>query len=294
MLALTLALSVLIGVALGLLGGGGSILTVPILVYVAGLEPKAAIATSLLVVGVTSAAGAVSHARAGRVQWRTGLLFGGAGMAGAYGGGRAAEFIPGSWLLVAFGLMMAVTAVVMLRGRQTSERQPPKEMAVGRILIDGVIVGAVTGLVGAGGGFLVVPALVLLGGVPMATAVGTSLIVIAMKSGAGLLGYLSSTPIDWPLALGVTAAAVVGSVLGGQMAGRISQDNLRRAFAWFVAVMAVVVLGQQMPSDVREPLVTSPLTWTAMVVVVGATVFCRRSRSGSCGRVVDTLRRRNA
>ena len=294
MLALTLALSVVIGVALGLLGGGGSILTVPILLYVAGLEPKAAIATSLLVVGVTSAAGAVSHARAGRVQWRTGLLFGGAGMAGAYGGGRAAEFIPGTWLLVAFGLMMAVTAVAMLRGRQTSERQPPKEMAVGRILIDGVIVGAVTGLVGAGGGFLVVPALVLLGGVPMATAVGTSLIVIAMKSGAGLLGYLSSTTIDWPLALGVTAAAVVGSVLGGQMAGRISQDNLRRAFAWFVAVMAVVVLGQQMPSDVRDALVTSPVTWAAMVIAGGATVFCRGSRSGACGRVVDTLRRRNA
>ena len=295
MLALTIVLSVTIGVALGLLGGGGSILTVPILVYVAGLDPKAAIATSLLVVGVTSAAGAVSHARAGRVQWRTGLLFGAAGMVGAYGGGRAAEFIPGTWLLVAFGLMMAVTAVAMLRGRNTTEREQSGEMAVGRILTEGIVVGAVTGLVGAGGGFLVVPALVLLGGVPMATAVGTSLVVIAMKSAAGLFGYLSSTTIDWPLAVAVTAAAVVGSVAGGQLAGRIAQDKLRQGFAWFVAVMAVVVLGQQMPSGVREVLITSPLTWTAIAVVTGATIFCWRSPSGSpCGRIVKTLRGQDA
>ena len=273
MLAITIILSIAIGVALGLLGGGGSILTVPILVYVAGLDPKAAIATSLLVVGVTSAAGAVSHARAGRVQWRTGLLFGAAGMVGAYGGGRAAQFIPGTWLLVAFGLMMAVTAVAMLRGRNTTEREQHGEMAVGRILAEGIVVGAVTGLVGAGGGFLVVPALVLLGGVPMATAVGTSLIVIAMKSAAGFVGYLSSTTIDWPLALAVTAAAVVGSVAGGQLAGRIPQDKLRQAFAWFVAVMALVVLGQQMPGGIREDLVTSPLTWMAAVVAVAAAVW---------------------
>lgn len=295
MLALTVVLSVVIGVALGLLGGGGSILTVPILVYIAGLEPKAAIATSLLVVGVTSAAGAISHARAGRVQWRTGLLFGAAGMVGAYGGGRAAEFIPGAWLLIAFGVMMAVTAVAMLRGRNDEEPDRSGEMAVGRILIEGIVVGAVTGLVGAGGGFLVVPALVLLGGVPMATAVGTSLVVIAMKSSAGLFGYLSSTTIDWPLALAVTAAAVVGSVVGGQLAGRITQEKLRQGFAWFVAVMAVVVLGQQMPAGARDAVVTSPWTWAGVAVMGGAAAFCWRSRSGSaCGRIVKTSRGQDA
>ncbi|MEX0835590.1 MAG: sulfite exporter TauE/SafE family protein, partial [Nitriliruptor sp.] len=119
MLVATLALALLIGVALGLLGGGGSILAVPVLVYVAGQDPKAAIAMSLLVVGVTSAAGAVSHARAGRVQWRTAAVFGAAGMVGAYGGGRLAEFIPGTWLLIAFAVMMVVTAVAMLRGRRS-------------------------------------------------------------------------------------------------------------------------------------------------------------------------------
>ena len=153
------------------------------------------------------------------MQWRTGVLFGGAGMVGAYGGGRLAEFIPGAWLLIAFGLMMAVTAVAMLRGRRApTAGHGGGRTVVGRIVLDGVIVGAVTGLIGAGGGLLIVPALVLLGGVPMATAVGTSLVIIALKSGAGVLGYLASTPIDWPLALAVTSAAVIGSIIGRRFA----------------------------------------------------------------------------
>src|SRR5512139_4347217 len=115
---LVLILAILIGISLGVLGGGGSILTVPILTYVADMEPKAAIAASLFVVGATSAAGVLSHARAGRVRWRTGVVFGAAGMVGAYGGGRLAEFIPGTWLLVGFGLMMIITAVAMIRGRR--------------------------------------------------------------------------------------------------------------------------------------------------------------------------------
>lgn len=245
MIPLTLALAVLVGVSLGLLGGGGSILTVPLLVYVAGQDPKAAIATSLLVVGVTSAAGALTHARAGRVQWRTGLIFGAAGMVGAYGGGRLAEFIPGTWLLLAFATIMAVTAIAMLRGRREPAHDPDHQMRVGRIVLDGVVVGVVTGLVGAGGGFLVVPALALLGGLPMSIAVGTSLVVIAMKSGAGLLGYLASTSVDWALAGGVTAMAVVGSVIGGRLADRVPEDKLRKGFGWFVAVMAAVMLVQE-------------------------------------------------
>ena len=129
MITLTIALAVLVGVTLGLLGGGGSILTVPLLAYVAGMDAKEAISTSLLVVGVTSAVGAISHARAGRVQWRTGLLFGGAGMVGAYAGGRLARIIPGTVLLIAFAVIMIATAVAMLRGRkeisvQTTRRIP--------------------------------------------------------------------------------------------------------------------------------------------------------------------------
>jgi len=247
-IAPTVALAVLVGVTLGLLGGGGSILTVPLLAYVAGLDAKEAIATSLLVVGVTSAVGAVSHARAGRVRWRTGLLFGAAGMAGAYGGGLLSRFVPAPVLLLAFAAMMVATALAMLRGRRsaTTSDEAERVLPVGTILLDGVIVGLVTGLVGAGGGFLVVPALTLLGGLPMPVAVGTSLIVIAMKSFAGLGGYLSAVQIDWRLAAMVTIAAVVGSLLGGRLTARIDPDTLRKGFGWFVLLMSSVILAQEL------------------------------------------------
>src|SRR5690606_13561895 len=121
----------------------------------------------------------------------------------------------------------------MLRGPRTpASTHRGGQMTVGRIVFDGVVVGAVTGLVGAGGGFLIVPALVLLGGVPMATAVGTSLVVIALKSGAGLLGHLAGTAIDWRLGLAFTTAAVVGSMIGGRFAGHFSEERLRRGFGW--------------------------------------------------------------
>lgn len=272
MMVAVIGLSVLIGVSLGLLGGGGSILTVPILVYVAGMDAKAAIATSLLVVGITSATGAISHARAGRVQWRTGIVFGVAGMAGAYAGGRLGNLVDGTILLFAFALMMAATAFAMLRGRSEHEPKPADhQMAIGKIIAEGVVVGLVTGLVGAGGGFLVVPALVLLGGLPMGVAVGTSLVVIAMKSMAGLAGYLSGVTIDWPLALGVTAAAVVGSIVGGRLVDRIPQQRLRTGFGWFVAAMSVFVLVQEAPAGMRDAVLGAGLTWIVVALgVIGA------------------------
>lgn len=246
MTTLAIGLAVFVGVALGLLGGGGSILTVPLLAYVAGLEVKQAIATSLLVVGVTSAIGAVSHARAGRVQWRTGLIFGAAGMAGAYAGGVLARFIPGTVLLIGFALMMIATAVAMLRGRKdATTTDATHRLPVPKIVAEGLVVGLVTGLVGAGGGFLVVPALALLGGLPMPVAVGTSLIVIAMKSFAGLGGYLTSVQINWSVALAVTAAAVVGALVGARLTSRIDPDSLRKAFGWFVLAMSSVILAQE-------------------------------------------------
>lgn len=240
-----LGLSILIGISLGLLGGGGSILTVPILTYVGGMAPKAAIASSLFVVGVTSAAGVISHARGGRVRWRTGLVFGAAGMAGAYGGGRLAAFIPGHILMILFGLMMAATAFAMLR-KPRALAAHGTDLPVGKVIVEGVVVGIVTGIVGAGGGFLVVPALVLLGGLSMETAVGTSLVVIAMKSFAGLAGHLDHVDIDWPITLAVTATAVVGSLLGGALVGRIPPATLRRGFGVFIVVMAAFVLAKEL------------------------------------------------
>ncbi|WP_055601881.1 sulfite exporter TauE/SafE family protein [Streptomyces aureus] len=283
MTVLLVAASLLIGVSLGVLGGGGSILTVPILVYLAGQGTKEAIATSLFVVGVTSLAALVPHARARRVRWRTGLLFGAFSMAGAYGGGRLAEYVPGTLLLVGFALMMLATAVAMLRrprhGREPDRPEPdrpapdrpehgrPARLRPGKsgpalagVAARGLAVGAVTGLAGSGGGFLVVPALAVLGGLPMGLAVGTSLLVIAMNSFAGLAGHLTGVPVDWGLALTVTAAAVIGSTAGARLAGRIPQDTLRAAFGWFVVVMGVLVLAQQLPSAAW----THPATWAVL------------------------------
>ncbi|WP_432017863.1 sulfite exporter TauE/SafE family protein [Streptomyces hydrogenans] len=278
MTALIVAASLLIGVSLGVLGGGGSILTVPILVYLAGQDTKEAIATSLFVVGVTSLAALVPHARAHRVRWRTGLLFGAFSMAGAYGGGRLAEYIPGTILLVAFALMMLATAFAMLRkprdGAKKAARPAHRDLPLKHIAVEGLAVGAVTGLVGSGGGFLVVPALAILGGLPMGIAVGTSLLVIAMKSFAGLAGHLSGVSIDWGTALTVTVAAVAGSLIGARLAGRIPQDVLRRAFGWFVVVMGVFVLAQQLDTAVW----THPATWAVFGAVASAAVAARIRR----------------
>ncbi|MFH8627666.1 sulfite exporter TauE/SafE family protein [Streptomyces vietnamensis] len=278
MTALIVAASLLIGVSLGILGGGGSILTVPILVYLAGQETKEAIATSLFVVGVTSLAALIPHARARRVRWRTGLLFGAFSMAGAYAGGRLAEYIPGTVLLIAFALMMLATAYAMLRKpRKGAEKTRPahRDLPLKHIAVEGLVVGAVTGLVGSGGGFLVVPALAILGGLPMGIAVGTSLLVIAMKSFAGLAGHLSGVTIDWGVAVTVTVAAVAGSLIGARLAGRIPQDSLRKAFGWFVVVMGVFVLVQQ----VDAALWTHSATWAVLVAALAATIAARRRRT---------------
>ena len=289
MVAVAVVLAVGVGVALGMLGGGGSILAVPLLVYVAGLGTKEAIATSLLVVGVTSAVGVIPHARAARVRWRTGLLFGAAGMVGAYGGGRLGNLIPPTVLLAGFAVMMLATAAAMIRGRSASPGGHGRaEVPVGLVLVEGVVVGAVTGLVGAGGGFLVVPALALLGGLPMPAAVGTSLVVIALKSFAGLAGYLAGgVAVDLRLAGAFAAAAVVGSVVGARLAGVVDPGALRRAFGWFVVVMGVLVLAQQVPG-LSTPVRVAGLV--ASLAGVAAVALLRRPQPapGAGGEVVVT------
>lgn len=279
-ITITIVLAVLVGVTLGLLGGGGSILTVPILNYVAGMDPKEAIAASLFVVGSTSIISTILHARNGNVQWRTGLIFGVASMIGAYLGGLAGGYIPGTILMIAFALMMLATAGGMLRGRQggsdndAGESTEPKKLPIGKILIEGLVVGAVTGLVGAGGGFLVVPALALLGGLPMAVAVGTSLLVISMKSFAGLAGYLTTVSLDWPLVLAVTGAAILGSFIGARLTNVVSETSLRKGFGVFVLVMGVFVLFQELPNPWNFVL----LAVAVVAAIVWATWFANNRR----------------
>ncbi|MEZ4390626.1 MAG: sulfite exporter TauE/SafE family protein [Polyangiales bacterium] len=277
--------ALLIGVSLGLLGGGGSILTVPILLYVFTLPPRTAIATSLLVVGTTSAAALIPHARAARVRWRVGALFGATSMVGAYLAGRVGAHIPGAVQILAFGVMMLVTAAAMMRGRKVpAGAAEGAGLPLGTMVAQGLGVGAVTGLVGAGGGFLVVPALVLMGGLPMPVAVGTSLMVIAMNSFAGFAGYLSSVAIPWSIAAMVVTAAVLGSALGARLVRHVSPDRLRKGFAWFVVVMAVFILGQEVPRlfGVRVSVATHwPWLLAAMSVppAVGGLLALRRAHA---------------
>jgi len=257
------ALAVLIGVSLGFFGGGGSILTVPLLVYVFGLPPKEAIASSLVIVRIASLSSAIQHARAGNLRLREALFFGVAGVAGAYGGGRVGAFLDGGLLLLLFAAMMLLTASAMWRGRRevglggaTDARRSPA-----RLSLQGLAVGLFTGLVGAGGGFLIVPALALWAGLPMTAAIGTSLFIIVMNCAAGFAGYAAHVSIDLPLVGSLALAAIAGAFLGGRLAGRVAPARLRRGFAAFVLVMGVGILIREGALLARTLAPALPETW---------------------------------
>jgi uncharacterized protein len=244
-IALTVALAVLVGIALGVLGGGGSTLTVPLLAFVAGLDARQAITTALLVVGATSAVGSVAHALSGRVQWRAAMLLGPTGMAGAYVGGVLAQYVSGAVSMVVFAVMMIVSATALLRDRGTAGATAEVHLPPVKTAMLGISVGIVSGLTGAGGGFLLVAALAVVCGLAMPIAVGTSLVVITMHCVAALAGRLSGEHVDWRLAAMVTAAAVIGSLIGERITPRIDPHILRRAFGVLVLLMAAGVLERE-------------------------------------------------
>ena len=241
--ALGLALAALIGISLGLLGGGGSILTVPVLVYALGVAAKPAIAMSLPVVGVTSLIGAAMHWRMGNVHVRTALAFGGVAMVGAFAGAKLAAFLTGAVQLALLAVVMLAAGVSMLRGARGADAVAPAAPPRTALLVAVALgVGVLTGLVGIGGGFLFVPALVLLAGIPMRQAVGTSLLVITMNSAAGFAGYLGTVAIDWTFLAGFAAVAIAGALVGTMAASRVPQAALKRAFAVFLVAVGGFVL----------------------------------------------------
>jgi uncharacterized membrane protein YfcA len=213
-------------------------------------------------------------------------------MLGAVLAGRVAHRVPAPLLLAAFSVMMLATALAMLRPERSARdqggpvgRRRERPLPISKILAEGLVVGAATGLVGAGGGFLVVPALVLLGRLPMATAVGTSLLVIALGSFAGFASHVGYTAINWSLALGVSAFSVLGSLGGTRLAARLSAQTLRQAFGWFVVAMAFFILAREGPPIVGiEPSLgvaaLSSLAGTALVALVRRLLACRRSPRG--------------
>lgn len=245
MITVGLVLALIIGLTLGLFGGGGSTLTVPIFVYVLGFDPKLAIAMSFPVVGATSLVGAIGHWRAGNIRLSNALVFGLVTMTGAYGGARASRLLDGREQLLILGLVMAAAAVMMTRSaqRDTTEATIPEPPSPALYFV-GLAVGALTGVIGIGGGFLLVPALVVFGKVPMREAVGTSLLVIAMNCVSGFAGQRSTHEIPWLFVCTFTAVAIVGILTGTRLARFVPQRTLKRGFALLLLVIAVLILWQ--------------------------------------------------
>lgn len=232
-----------IGLSLGLLGSGGSILTVPVLHYLLGQPEQAAIGGSLLVVGLIAASAAVPYATARQIAWRDVLAFGLPGMLGALLGASLARWVPGLAQLLLFAFVMFFAAWRMLAGSALTAAQPGRAARRAAVISGGFGVGALSGVVGVGGGFLIVPALVLLAGVPLTQAVGTSLVVIALNAFTGFAKYhgvLASKGIelDYPTLLSIAAIGVVGSLAGHRLGRRIPQPTLRRIFGATLLVLA--------------------------------------------------------
>jgi len=258
MLTVAIPAGLLIGLSLGALGGGGSILTVPALVYLLHQEPHAATTGSLLIVGITALAGMIAHRRAGRVRFAQGITFGVLGVAGSYAGTRLSAHIAPDLLLTMFAVLMLAAAGAMLRRRRDPDgrtapaprwRHPSRAVSGGvRVVAAATAVGLLTGFFGVGGGFVIVPALVLALGFDMPAAVGTSLLVIAINSAAALAARFGGhVHLDWPLLAVFTAAALAGTFAGNRVASRADASRLTAAFAVLLAAVAVYSLGRSLP-----------------------------------------------
>jgi uncharacterized protein len=268
MLPAALGLGLLMGLVIGALGGGGSILTVPALVFALGLSAQEATTGSLVIVGITAVVAGVGHARSGHTRWRTGLLLGAAGVPASVLGSRLNRDVDESVLLLSFAALMLVAAAGMLLrthahaddpdgpaegpgagasgGTATAVRPAPAPTATGaravlRLVAAGLLIGLLTGFLGVGGGFVIVPVLVIALGFPMPVAVGTSLLVIALNSGVALVARVGHSTFVWDVIVPFTLAAVAGSLLGKRVADRVAGSTLTRAFAVLLVVVAVYV-----------------------------------------------------
>ncbi len=237
------ALATVIGLSLGLLGGGGSILTVPVFTYVLGFAPKQAIAMSLPVVGFAAAAGALSGLRRGTLPIGPAAVIGAATMVGSFAGARLSSFLSGGTQIAMLAVAMLSAAVAMwLRSRRTNALHVGTRRHPAILAATGLGVGLLTGIVGIGGGFMIVPALVIAGGMQMREAASASLLVIALSAASGLAGYLGHVDLAWAIVLPFAGVAAVGAVAGGFVAGHVPQQRLQQAFAVFLVVLASYIL----------------------------------------------------
>ncbi len=255
------AAAVVIGVSLGLIGGGGSILTVPVLVYILGIDPVLATAYSLFVVGSTSLVGAGTYMKKGLVNYKTALVFAVPSFIAVFLTRKflvpalpdplfsigEALITKNIGIMVFFALIMLAASYSMIRGKKgESEGEEEVKFNLPMIALEGSVVGVITGIVGAGGGFLIIPALVLLAKLPMKMAVGTSLLIIAAKSLIGFLGDLSSQTIDWQLLLIFTGLSIFGIFIGSALSKKINEKVLKTGFGWFVLLMGIYIITKEL------------------------------------------------
>lgn len=254
--------AVVIGVTLGLIGGGGSILTVPVLVYLSGVGAVTATAYSLFIVGLSSMVGSFTYMRKGLVSFKTALIFGIPSLIAVFltrlfivPAIPDEVFIMGSLvvtknilLMLIFAVLMIAASFSMIKGKKNTNTEEPAQQKFNYplILIEGAVVGLLTGLVGAGGGFLIIPALVVLSKLPMKMAIGTSLLIIAVKSLIGFTGDLATQTINWTFLAGFSALSVGGIFLGSYLSNYIPGNKLKPAFGWFVLIMGVYILGKEL------------------------------------------------
>ena len=283
--------SILIGISLGLIGGGGSILTVPVLVYLFGVEPVLASAYSLFIVGASSLVGAWPKFKQGFGNIKTAIIFGIPSIAAVYAtrkflvpaipaelGTIAGVVVTKSLLMMMlFAVLMIAASFSMIRSKKANDSNEPakQEFNFLLILLEGAFVGILTGLVGAGGGFLIIPALVLLSKLPMKQAVGTSLLIIAAKSLIGFTGDLSNhILINWTLLLTVTTLAIVGIFIGDRLSKKIDGNKLKKGFGWFVLVMGVYIIAQQLlfPIPTNKKVAVTDSNWIAPSIYTDNTV----------------------
>ena len=251
--------SLFIGISLGLIGGGGSILTVPVLVYLFAISPTIAISYSLFIVGFTSLVGAFNYYRKGLVSFKTVVLFGSSSITTVF---IARKFIIPSlpnvffrlgsfevthslFVMVVFAVLMLAASVSMIKSRNVIAEKQTKEKPL-MLVVYGVLIGLVTGFLGAGGGFLLIPALVILMKLPMKEAIGTSLLIIALNSLIGFLGDIGRHPIDWKFITTVSAIAIAGIFVGSYFNQRVNSDKLKRGFGWFVLTMGIYIIVKEL------------------------------------------------
>jgi len=240
----------LIGLSLGILGSGGAILTVPVLIYGLGYSEKMAIASALVIVGSISATTAIAGIKQKKVNWTLVCYFGGPSMISAYLGAWGGSYVSGSIQVIVLAFVMLIAAWRMFRAFKV---QHPNELNLLLTIVQGSCVGLLTGFVGVGGGFLIVPALVLLGGIAMSHAIFTSLVVISINSASGFIKYQSilhenNLLIDWPIIAIVSIIGIIGSFIGQHYSIKLPQQRIKNYFAIFLTLMAIFILGQKLLS----------------------------------------------